>query len=121
MKNILVIDDNRHVLQLMCEMLGRYGYNVFPATDGVEGMKIYEKSIPDLVITDIVMPEKEGIEIITELRAREPKPKIIAISGGGRLGPEEYLPIALMLGADQVLEKPFLPKELIANVRELIG
>ena len=121
MKNILIIDDNENLLRMMSELLRRSGYKVFSAIDGAQGLKTYYANVPDLVITDIIMPEKEGLEVIMELTRQDPKPKIIAISGGGKLGPQSYLPLAETLGADYVLEKPFHPGELVDYVKELIG
>ena len=121
MKNILVIDDNEHILKMMCTLLHRSGYTVFSATDGVQGMKTYYSNTPVLVITDLIMPEKEGLEVIMELTRQEPRPKIIAISGGGKMGPQSYLPMADVLGADYVLEKPFHPAEFIDCVERLLA
>jgi DNA-binding response OmpR family regulator len=119
-KSILVIDDNEIMLKMICDLLHRSGFNVLSASDGVQGLKAYYAGLPCLVITDLIMPNKEGLEVIIELKKQDPKPKIIAISGGGRLKPQTYLPMAEMLGADHVLEKPFHPAELIALVRELL-
>ncbi|MDR3629913.1 MAG: response regulator [Desulfocapsaceae bacterium] len=120
MKNILVIDDNENMLKMMCDLLSRSGYGVFPAMDGAQGLDMYYAHRPDLVITDLIMPDKEGLEVIMELAKLTPKPKIIAISGGGKLGPQTYLPLAEMLGADHILEKPFHPSELIDYVKDLL-
>lgn len=119
-KSILVIDDNEIILKMICDLLNRSGFDVLSASDGVQGLKAYYAGLPRLVITDLIMPNKEGLEVIMELNKQDPKPKIIAISGGGRLEPQSYLPMAEMLGADHVLEKPFHPAELIALVKELI-
>ena len=121
MKNILVIDDDEHVLAMICDLLHRSGYSVIPAMNGVEGIQSFYATLPDLVITDLIMPDKEGLDVIMELTKREPKPKIIAISGGGKMGPQSYLPIAELLGADCVLEKPFHPAELIDCVDNLLS
>ena len=121
MNNILVIDDNENMLSMMCDLLQRSGYTVYSAMDGVQGLKTFYACCPDLVITDLIMPDKEGLEVIMELSKHDPKPKIIAISGGGKLGPQTYLPLAEMLGSDHILEKPFHPSELIAYVKELLA
>ena len=121
MKNVLVIDDNENMLGMMCDLLRRSGYNVISAINGAQGLKAYYANIPDLVITDLIMPDKEGIEIIIELTKQKPRPKIIAISGGGKLGPRTYLPLAEALGADHVLEKPFHPAELIDYVAKSLA
>jgi DNA-binding response OmpR family regulator len=120
-KSILVIDDNETLLKMMCRLLGRSGFEVISASDGVQGLRAYYAELPSLVITDLIMPEKEGIEVIMELSRQDPKPKIIAISGGGRLEPQTYLPLADMLGADHVLEKPFHPAELVDLVKKMLA
>jgi CheY-like chemotaxis protein len=120
MKTILVIDDNEIVLRLICDLLSRSGFEVLTAHDGKNGMKTYYSNSPSLVITDIVMPEKDGLEVIMELSKQEPKPKIIALSGGGRLGPDTYLHLAEHLGANRIIEKPIRPAELIEVVKELL-
>ena len=84
-------------------------------------MELFEKNIPDLLITDIIMPEKEGLETILELRKKYPELKIIAISGGGRISPEGYLPGAKLLGADLVFQKPLVQKEFMQAVSILLN
>lgn len=121
MKNILVIDDNEQILKMMCGLLQRSGHTVFSAINGAQGLKTYYTHTPDLVITDIIMPEKEGLEVIMELTRQERRPKIIAISGGGRMGPQSYLPMADLLGADHVLQKPFHPAEFMDCVERLLA
>lgn len=120
MKNILVIDDNENMLQMMCDLLQRSGYNVISATNGMQGLKIFHTHAPDLVITDIIMPDKEGLEIIMELSKQRPRPKIIAVSGGGILLPHTYLALARKLGADHAIEKPFRPSDLLTLVQQLL-
>jgi DNA-binding response OmpR family regulator len=121
MKKILVIDDDESLLKMMGELLTRSGYEVIQAVDGNQGLRQFYATHPDLVITDIIMPDKEGLEVIMELHKQTPRPKIIAISGGGKLKPESYLPLAERLGADHILEKPFLPKELITLIKDLLS
>jgi DNA-binding response OmpR family regulator len=118
---ILVIDDDDQIRDMLREMLERAGYEVVLAADGDEGLRLFRERRADLVITDVVMPNKEGIEMIMELRVEFPKVKIIAISGGGRLGPETYLDLAEGFGAMRVFSKPFRLNELLAAVRELLG
>lgn len=121
METILVIDDNEIALKVLCEILIRSGYNVLTAHDGQNGMQMYYSHTPCLVITDIVMPEKDGLEVIMELNKQDPKPKIIALSGGGRLDSETYLHLASHLGADRIVEKPYHPDQILKNVRELLA
>ena len=91
------------------------------ALNGKEGMLLFEKNKPDLVISDIIMPEKEGLETIFELRRMYPDLKIIAISGGGRIGPDGYLPGAKLLGANMVFQKPLDQKEFVNAVESIAG
>jgi len=117
---ILLIDDDVAVLRTLEIMLGDRGYDVVTAKDGVEGLRLFQKNHPDLVITDLVMPEKEGIETIIEMRRERPDAKIIAISGGGRMHNERFLEMAASLGAAAVLPKPFMPDELAAKIEEVM-
>lgn len=121
MKKILIIDDEPTILLMMKKMIERAGYEVDLASNGLNGIAMLKNISFDLVITDIIMPEKEGLEIISELRRDYPDIKIIAISGGGRLSPEGYLVSADLLGADRVLKKPFERKDLITAINDLIG
>jgi DNA-binding response OmpR family regulator len=121
MAKILVIDDEPSILLMIKKMLEKEGHKVDLALNGKDGTEIFENIKPDLVITDIIMPEKEGLETILELRKKNPGLKIIAISGGGRIGPEGYLPSAKYLGADLVFQKPLVQKEFIAAVSGLLN
>jgi YesN/AraC family two-component response regulator len=121
MARILIIDDNDKFREMLSKMLKMAGYNeVEEAPDGNAGINLFRENPFDLVITDIIMPEKEGLEIITELTRDYPRLKIIAMSGGGRIGPHDYLAMAKYLGASLTLEKPFKQEALIAAVRELL-
>jgi CheY-like chemotaxis protein len=121
MAKILVLDDEPSILLMIKKMLEKAGYEVSVALNGKEGMKLFEKDQHDLVITDIIMPEKEGLETIFELRRLYPKLKIIAISGGGRISPDGYLPGAKLLGADMVFPKPIVQKDFLNAVAELLN
>jgi len=119
MAKILVFDDEPSILLMIKKMLEKAGHEVDIALNGRDGMELFEKNKPDLLITDIIMPEKEGLETILELRKKYPELKIIAISGGGRIGPEGYLPSAKRLGADMVFQKPLVQKEFLQAVSVL--
>lgn len=119
MTRILVIDDDVQICSMLERFLSRKGYEVDVAYDGNQGLMMYDKGKTNLVITDLVMPEKEGIETVMELRSKSPNVKIIAISGGGRVGPESYLEIAKELGAQRTFEKPVDFDELLGAVEEL--
>ena len=121
MKRILVIDDDDQVRSLLRDMLELAGYQVVDAPNGKAGARLYRQSPTDLVITDIFMPEKEGLETIRELRQDFPEVKIIAISGGGRMGDFAYLPAAEKFGALRTFVKPFDLHQLLSAVRELLG
>lgn len=121
MANILLIDDDYQFRTMLRKMLERNGYEVFEASDGKEGVKLYRKNPTDLIITDLIMPEKDGIETIQELKKDFPDINIIAISGGGRLGPQDYLHLAKMLGAKRTLTKPIELPDLIKTIEELLA
>lgn len=121
MPTILVVDDEeqvRHVLKLMLE---RAGHEVDTAADGNEAVARFDPDRHDLVITDIVMPEKEGIETIRELRQKSAGVKIIAISGGGRISPREYLDWARRFGVHHTFTKPIDSNELLKTIAQLTG
>jgi two-component system, chemotaxis family, chemotaxis protein CheY len=120
MARILLIDDDDIVRKMLCRVLSHAGHIVIEACDGSEGLAKFSESEAELVITDLVMPEKEGLEVIMELRKLYPNLKIIAISGGGRFTAAENLRIARYLGAVTVLGKPFTNIALLDAVRQLI-
>jgi CheY-like chemotaxis protein len=121
MHKILVIDDNVVVRNTIVQLLEGEGYEVVSAEDGRRGLNVFRAERPDLVITDIIMPEKEGIETIRDIRETSPNAKIIAISGGGRIGNTDFLRIARQLGASDVISKPLDPDHFIAIVRERLA
>ena len=106
MARILLVDDEPLVIQTLSDALTTKAHEVVTAANGVEGMAKFKIGEFDLVITDIIMPDKEGIEFIMELRRLSPSVKIIAISGGGRTGNVEFLKMATKLGAVAALKKP---------------
>jgi CheY-like chemotaxis protein len=116
MKKILVIEDNPIVRSTVGRILQAGGYEVISANDGLQGVAAFRKEHPDLVVTDIIMPEQEGIETIRQILSDRPNAKIIAISGGGRIGNTDFLQIARKVGATEVLPKPFDPDDLLQMV-----
>jgi len=116
---ILVIDDDNLILYTLTRILERNGYQVVTATDGRRAMAIFRDERPDVVITDIVMPEQEGIETIMLLRQERPEVGVIAISGGARTRNLDYLKMAGSLGADDVIRKPFEAEELLSRLDRL--
>lgn len=122
MKKILVVDDEFQVREMISSMLKRYGYETVTASNGFDAWEKIEKDVFDLIITDLIMPEKQGMELIIELRKINPSIKIIAITGGGLLGvSDEYLEVAEHFGANKVLSKPFDYSNLIDAVKELLN
>lgn len=117
MADILIIDDDPSMRRLMIRILTAAGHRVRDAADGKVGLDLFRQARPDLVITDILMPEREGIETICQLRTEAAKPLILAISGGGSL----YLRFATELGASAQLAKPFATAQLLQAVADLLG
>jgi CheY-like chemotaxis protein len=120
-KRILLIEDDPSVRLFMAKVLGRAGYRVTEAGEGAEGLRLQRDEPADLIITDLIMPGKEGLETIMELRRQFPLVKVVAISGGGRNKAGDYLPVAKKLGANRTLAKPFLPADLLSVVAELLN
>ncbi len=127
MKRILVIEDDAPGRQLYKIVLERAGYEVMEAVNGKEGCKLYRQQPCKLIITDIFMPEKEGLETILELKKEFPDVKIIAVSGGSAVGhqsgllqADEALKVAKLAGAEQTLQKPVDIHQLVAIVDELM-
>ena len=121
MSKLLIIDDDDGFREMLQEMLEREGFTIFCASDGSEGIKVYEREKPDVVITDIIMPEKEGLETIREMKRMRPDLKIIAMSGGGKISADNYLETAKIFGASRILEKPFSQKTMVMAVIDLLG
>ncbi len=118
---VLVLDDEISILEMITDMLEPEGFDVITAPDGNKGMQIVECTPDiDIVITDMMMPEKEGLETVIELKTHYPSIKILAISGGGINQPEAYLDIARKMGADATLCKPFIKKQLLDCLQEIV-
>jgi CheY-like chemotaxis protein len=120
MAQILLIDDDELVRAMLARTLTYFGHVVIDARNGKEGLEHFRASGADLVITDIVMPEMEGFEVLIELRKVRPPVKVIAMSGGGRQTPADVLRIATHLGASKVLAKPFSNEELMTAINDLL-
>lgn len=112
MIRILLVDDDDLSRGAVHKMLERSGYSVISTGQGTAALEHFRRESPDLVITDLIMPDKDGLEIIQELRRSDPAVRILAISGGGRVDAEEYLSVARKFGAAEVLSKPFTGQEL---------
>ena len=121
MARILIIEDDERLRTTIREVLEHAAvYEVSDASDGEEGMRLYHEKPADLIITDMLMPKKDGFDVIMNLKIDYPDLKVIAISGGGRLDSKTYLEIAKGLGADCYLDKPFKLDELLEAVRDVL-
>lgn len=122
MARVLIIDDEEQLRDLLKQMLTRDGHTVQTAFDGVEGIRVFKQFNPDLVITDIIMPNKDGIEVITELLRANPNTRIVAISGGRRAITAEFnLESAELLGVKGILSKPFTRHQLLEVVQSALA
>lgn len=105
-KKILIIDDDRLMRTMICKTIQLYPYELYEAENGQDGLELIERNVPDIVITDIVMPHKDGLEIIMAIRKSWPDMGLIAISGNSVGWGGDYLGMSLKLGADAVFSKP---------------
>ncbi len=121
MKKILIVDDDIHYLNMLKEFLSKENFKIRTASNGYEALDQIEKEKPDIVLTDIIMPDKEGIQVIRELRLKDKNIPIFAMSGGGRIEPNNYLKIAQKLGAHKTFVKPFSLNELHMAIKEALG
>jgi CheY-like chemotaxis protein len=118
---IMIVDDDQQILRLLTEIIGNEGHQVLSAVDGEQAFQEFQNQPVDLVITDLLMPNKEGLELIQELRGIKPDLKIIAYSGGGQMQPDNYLDFAKGMGANRVFSKPIPIKKLTTAVAELLA
>jgi len=118
---ILVVDDDFNVREVLKRLLEKEGYKVMEAKDGKDALKCHKKAPADLIITDLFMPEKDGFEVINELNNISDNTKIIAISGGFLLDPENYLPLAETLGVQATFTKPINKYKLLSAVKYFVG
>jgi len=121
MARILIVDDEAVIRRMLSTALELAGHEVFEASDGEEALARHREGPPDLVITDIVMPEKDGLEVIMALRRETPRLKVIAMSGGGRFGMTEALQMAEPLGAIATVRKPFDLDAMLEVVRKALA
>jgi len=121
MHRILLIEDDDKVRKMLRQTLVAAGYDVQDAANGAIGLECYIQQRSDLVITDIVMPDREGLETIRELRRHHAGVKIIAMSGGGRGDSQDYLKLAHQFGALRTLSKPFSGEEILTAVAEVLA
>lgn len=119
--SILVVDDEPELRELILLILRQAGHHVVGAADGAEGTVAIASQAFDIVMTDLIMPERDGLEFISEIRARYPDIRIIAMSGGGHIARDSYLRIAQGFGAHAVLEKPFENKEVFSAIETALA
>ena len=120
MSRILVIDDEELIRRVLRSILERAGHTVLDAPNGREGMRLWRDEPVDVVVTDIYMPEKDGMQVLLEMQQLATKPKIIAMSGGGQKGLLDWRAAALALGADGVLLKPFDERTVLFTIQEVL-
>ena len=120
MKTILVVDDEPRRLSAISRSLERFGFNVLQASDGREAMDLLADNTVDLTISDVFMPDVDGMEFTIRVKRRFPDAKIIAMTGGGLLQKKEVLEIARTVGASATLSKPFQLSELMDVVNEVL-
>lgn len=122
MAKILIVDDEQNIRNILRESLKKEQHEVFEASSGQEASDILDKNAIELVITDLVMPGKTGLDLIMEIKEKIPDLNIIAISGGGGInGRFDYLPIAQLIGANNILKKPFSIADMRKTVSELLA
>ena len=121
MLKILIIDDEAPVRKLLKKLFEKNNYEVLEAANGIQGIKLFNEQHPDLIISDLIMPEKEGLETIREIKKSNPDVPIIAISGGGLADPKIYLNIARNLGAVRTFSKPIDNEILLSTIKEILS
>jgi CheY-like chemotaxis protein len=120
MAQILIIDDDGLFRSMLSATLVHLGHTVVEAGNGAEGLRLFQRSDPDLIITDLVMPEMEGFEVLMNFKKHKPRAKIMVMSGGVRGPAVDFLEIATRLGAASVLAKPFSTDALIKAIDALL-
>ncbi len=120
MARIILVDGDDQLRTVLALVLERAGHTVTAVPDGSRGLAAYRAAPADLVVTDLVMPEREGIETIMELRTEFPDVRVIAISGGGRHPGTDYFQLASRLGASRVLSKPFTNQEILTVIDDVL-
>ena len=120
MQGILIVEDDKDLREMLKTSLIKRKYTILEAANGKEAILHFKPALTDLVITDLLMPDEDGLKVIMKIKEIKPDIKIIAISGGGKAGPGNYLNVARALGADEVFPKPFSLYELISKIEFLL-
>jgi len=121
MAGVLIVEDDKELREMISLSLMRRKFTVIEASNGKEAIMHFKPSIIDLVVTDLIMPEEDGLKVIMKLREQKPSIKVIAISGGGKAGPGSYLNLAKALGADAIYSKPFSLNDLIDRIENMLN
>ena len=121
MATILVVDDDDDLRPLLVGVLQAAGYQTLEASNGVLGLRLLRQQKVDLLVTDLVMPEKEGLELIMDVRAQFPGLRVVAISGGVWSSKQSFLPVAKKLGADRAMSKPFTIEQFLTTIEEVLA
>ena len=121
MAGILIVEDDKDLREMLKISLLMRKYTVLEASDGKEALIKFRPGVTDMVITDLIMPDEDGLKVIMKIKEIKPSIKIIAISGGGKAGPGNYLNLAKALGADEIFHKPFSINEMIKKIDELLN
>lgn len=121
MDTVLIVDDDRQTRKFWRLALQKEGFKVLEACNGNECLWLYQEKSPDVVLIDLIMPEKDGVTTIDEIKKQNKGSKVIAISGGGVFFPETYLDEAEIVGADATLSKPISRDDLISAVRNVLN
>lgn len=121
MPGILLVEDDNDLREMLRDTLSRKNFTVLEAVDGKEAILHFKPAVTDLVVTDLIMPEEDGLKVVMKLKEIKPGLKVIAISGGGKVGPGSYLNVAKALGADAIYSKPFSLNDLVDKIEELLN
>lgn len=121
MPGVLIVEDDNELREMLKMMLLRRNFTVLEAENGKAAITHFKPLLTDIVVTDLIMPEEDGLKVLIKLRELKPSIKIIAISGGGKVGPGSYLNLAKALGADAIYSKPFSLNDLVAKIEQLLG
>jgi CheY-like chemotaxis protein len=120
MSGVLIVEDDMDLREMLKMSLLRSGFTVLEAKNGKDAITHFKPALTDLVVTDLIMPEEDGLKVVIKLRELKPSIKIIAISGGGKVGPGSYLNLAKALGADAIYSKPFSINDLTTKIEQLL-
>jgi DNA-binding response OmpR family regulator len=120
MPGILLVEDDHELREMLKVSLLRHNYTVLEAVNGRDAITHFKPLMTDLIVTDLIMPEEDGLKVIMKLKEIKSSVKIIAISGGGKAGPGSYLNLAKVLGADAIFSKPFSISDLVSKIEELL-